>query len=291
MLKQNHKKRFYQAILALCLVIVTGMLSPAYGLDAKASSGYQKLLDYSSPETKIGNYYFKSINNMIYIAKKGETYKKTPIVSYGSMGNDTHAYYVRNKTLYKYTYASQKEALLKKLPVSGDENINISTVYKNQIFLTKDSYQKGKLWTYCYNTNTKALKKVKNNCKINAHYKAYVIGQNDFRTDIDPYPMTLYKITSSGLSKVKTLTSYGRSGTFAGNKVYYTAYPKKHSMKETTLYRCSLNGKNKKKIASFKASGTNGRVTIGEITSKNCKVVINDKQYLYTYSTKKLKKL
>lgn len=290
MLKQN-KKILYQVMLALCLVVGIGILAPTCGLDAKASSGYQKLLDYNNPITKIGNYYFKSTNNTIYIAKKGEAYKKTPIVSYGSMGNNTHAYYVRNKALYKYTYASQKELLLKKLPLSGDETINISTVYKNQIFLTKDSYQKSKLWTYCYNTNTKVLKKVKTNCKINAHYNKYVIGQNSFRTDIDPYPMTLYKITSSGLSKVKTLTSYGRSGTFAGNKIYYTVYPKKHSMKTTTLYRCSLDGKNKKKIASFQAAGENGRVTVGEITSKNCMVVINDQQYRYTYSTKKLKKI
>lgn len=285
----------HRILLALCLILGIGIFLPYCGTEAEASSGYKQLIDYDGNKTVIknGKYYFKidkSSQNLLISTKRNSGYKKTPIVSYGSFGNGKQAFYIYKNTLYKYTYASRTKSKLKKLPVKGDVYYYISSIYGNQIFITKDSFYQWKHWTYSYNINTKKFKKVTSNCTITARSGNYAVGQNEYRTDVGAYPITLYKIKNSGLSKVKKLTSFGRSATFAGNKLYYVHYSNKY-MRKATLYRCNRNGTNRKAIKTFTASQKYDVVLITNITSKSCDVYKDGKNYRYHYSTKKMKKI
>lgn len=285
-------RRFF---LALCLIAGIGILSPCFGIKAEAASGYKPIIDYESNKKimKDGKYYFKFDSSSQYFlmsTKKGSGYRKTPIWSYGAYGNGKQAFYVRNNRLCKYTYASRKETVLKKLPVSGDSGFYISTIYGNQIFLTKGSFYQWKHWTYSYNIKTKKFKQAVSKCNITGRSGKYVIGQNEYRTDVGPYPITLYKIKSSGPSKIKKLTNYGGSGTFIGKKLYYVEYDGM-LMRKATLYRCSLNGSNKKAIKTFKTSAKYESITVSNITSKSCDIYKDGGPYRYTYSTKKMRKL
>lgn len=284
-------RRFF---LAICLIAGIGILSPCFGIKAKAASGYKPILDVNKKIVKDGKYYFKSgssYGSLLMSTKKNSGYRKTPIWGYGAYGNGKQAFYVRNGLLCKYTYASRKETILKRLSVTDDIGFNISTVYGNQIFLTKSSFYQWKHWTYSYNIKTKKFRLAASKCDIIGRSGKYVIGQNEYRTDVSPYPITLYKITSSGLSKVKKITNRGMSGTFTGKKLYYVQYPNRSSMKTATLYCCNLNGSNKKAIRTFKSSSQYGQTLIYNITSKSCDVSKDEALYRYTYSTKKMKKL
>ncbi len=292
---QKTNKIISRLFLALCLIAGISILSPYCGIKAEAASGYKEIANYNSNKKiiKNGKYYFKYDSSNRYFlmsTKKNSGYKKTPIRSYNAYGNGKQAFYIRDGLLCKYTYASRKETRLKKLSVKGDESFHISTIYGNQIFLTKNSFYQWKHWTYTYNIKTKKFRHAVSRCTITTRSGKYVLGQNEYRTDISPYPITLYKIKSSGLSKVKKLTNLGTSGTFIGKKIYYVQYQNK-LMSKATLYRCDLSGSNKKAIQTFKTSSKYGEVSVSNITSKSCDVYKNGKMYRYTYSTKKMKRI
>lgn len=254
--------------LFLTLSLSVGILSPASMQNAEAAAGYKKIEPGSTSATPIG---------------------------YPAYGNGKQAYYVRDFTLYKYTYASRKESKVKKLPSTGASNdphmaFYVTGVYGDQIYLTKGSQGQWKNWTYSYNLKTKKLKKLLSNCSIKTSYGKYVVGQNAYRTDVSAYPITLYKIQSSGLKKIKKLTSHGWEPTFAGGKLYYAASPD-NIMRKVTLYRCNLNGSGRKKIKTFSTSQKYGQVSIFNITSKSCEVYKDGNHYRYTYVTNKMKKI
>ena len=279
-------------LLTLCLILSVGLLTQISGIKAEAAEGYVELWDYSGNAIKNGDYYFKydiSTGKIFMSSQKNSGYKATPL-GYGSFGNGIQAFYVKEHVLYRYVYAEQQEEKIKKLSVSGDEEFSISAAYGNQVFLTKSSFDKWMYWTYSYNTKTGKLKKVVSNCYISGRYKKYVVAQNAYRTDVSPYPVTVYKITAAGLKKVKKLSSYGRSETFVNGKLYYTAY-EPGNIQKATLYRCNPNGTGRKKIAVFTSSAEYSEVLVSEITAKSCVVYSQSGKYRYTYATKKMKKI
>lgn len=280
--------------LFLCAIVVVGLTmgKPVY---AASSSDYQQLFsgtsDYEKIPEKHGEYYFKYLNGKVYMSKKKSSdYKETPL-EYTSYLNGKQAYYISDNVLYRYTFSNMKATKLKKMPVKKDYYFYLSGVYGNQIFITKSSFDEWTYWTYRYNTKTKELKNIKKNCNIVNRQGKYVVAENSYRSDVSPTPVTLYKITSSGLKKIKKLTERGFNSVFVDGKLYYTEYTDVY-MKKVTLYRCNSNGKGKKALGTFTSSSEYGQVLIQEITSKKCTVYIMDEGlYEYTYSTKKLKKI
>lgn len=303
-MKKQRNTSLYHLIVTLCLILAASFLFHTKTLQTEAATEYKELWSSGFTNTieKSGKYYFKCVYangySYVYIStNKNSGYKITPLPSYSTFSNGKQAYYIKNNTLYRYVFSTQKEVLLKKPSVSGDQYYMVSTVYGSQVFLTKSSFDQWKFWTYSYNTKTGKLKLVKTNCKINARYGKYAVAQGAFRTDIAPYPLTIYKITASGLSKVKKISSYGRDEIFIKNKLYYAIYTK--SMKKVTLYRSKPNGSGAKKIATFSVSSQYGTVTVTKITSKYCEIFKHQYKsgkytqatYRYTYATKKLKKI
>lgn len=278
----------------LCAIVVASLTmgKPVY---AASSSDYQQLFsgasDYGRIPEKHGKYYFKYLNGKVYMSKKKSSgYKATPL-EYNSYTNGKQAYYISKSTLCKYTFSNKKAIKLKKMPVKKDYYFYLSEVYGNQIFITKGSFDEWTYWTYRYNTKTKNLKNIKKNCTIVNRQGKYVVAENSYRSDVSPTPVTLYKITSSGLKKIKKLTERGFNSVFVDGKLYYTEYTDVY-MTKVTLYRCNSNGKGKKALGTFASSSEYGQVLIQEITSKKCTVyIIDEGLYEYTYSTKKLKKI
>lgn len=281
-------------VLVLCLAPGAVLLAGEWSVKAETASEYEEVWDYSGNQKvlKSGKYYFRcaTATGRIQISdRKNEGYRNTPL-GYGSFGNGLQAYYVDKNVLYRYIYATRESVRLRNLAVSGDEEFHISTVYGNQIFLTKSSFEQWKYWTYSYNIKTGKVKKVMSNCCITGRLGKFVGAQNAYRTDVGPYPVTIYKITAQGLSKVRKLTSYGRSEVFVGKKLYYAAYDK-GSMKKAVLYRCNKDGTGRKKIAVFINPSEFGEVLIGNITDKGCIVYQAGVQYRYTYAAKKMKRI
>ena len=77
-----------------------------------------------------------------------------------------------------------------------------------------------------------------------------LIDNTAFVCDISDQYLSKFRRIDEGLSKVRKLTSYGRSEVFVGKKLYYAAYDK-GSMKKAVLYRCNKDGTGRKKIAVF----------------------------------------
>lgn len=281
-------------MLVCSLVLAVCLLSGLGAVKTEAANGYTKLWDSNTGNSvfKSGKYYFKYdpyAGKILMSTKKDSGFRRTPI-SFDACSNGNQAYYTRNKVLYKYVYSTRKESKIKKLPASGDQGYSISTIYGSQIFLKKSSFDQWTEWTYCYNTKTGKLKMVMSKCSISDRCGKYVVGKNEFRSDVSPYKLTLYKITSSGLKKVKTLSARGFGECFVDGKLYYTHYTD-IKMKNAVLYRCKANGSGKKKIAEFKSSSEYSMVTVFNITSKKCSVYKDGKSYEYTFATKKLKPL
>ncbi|MGN1015005.1 MAG: hypothetical protein ACI4PM_06580 [Butyricicoccus sp.] len=285
-------------LMIACLVVFGGLMqSHAFA----SSASYTPLFDRSaaySDTVKSGDYYFRHgsdwSNTLVMSDSKNGTFVATPIVS-SAISNGKQACYVRNNTLYRYTYATKKETKLKKLSAKGDEYYETVTGYANRIYLNKNSFDQWKLWTYSYNLDTKVLSKVKDDCSINDRYGSYVVGVKEYRSDIAPTTLTLYRINSSTgkLTQVKVLTKHGHQGVFVDGKLYYVDYPsyKTKLMCEAVLYRYNASGSGRKKLGTFSRSNQYTEIMVGDITSKNCMVYFSGSQYRYTYSTKKLKKL
>lgn len=273
------------AAMALVICVKTGTVR------TEAAAAYVKLWsDYDVQAVKNGKYYLKideSTRTTLIATKKSGPYKETPMDFYGAFANGKQAYYVRENILYKYVFSSGKESKVKKLPASGYQ---VSAVYGSQIFLTRGSFEQWKYWTYSYNTKSKKLKKAVSGCAISSQNGKYVVAQNEYRTDVSPYRATVYKITSSGLKKVRKLGENCHAETYVKGKLYYAEYPGNY-MDKVILYRCNPDGSGRKKLGTFTTSAKYGEVMVSKFTAKYCYIYKESQTYKYTYKTKKLKKV
>lgn len=219
---------------------------------------------------------------------QAETFHRSDGNGVTSVYSSKKAYFVDDGVLYKEV--GGKWTKLKKLSASGDAYWRVTAAYKKNVYLTKSSFEKWKLWTYTYNTKTKKFKKVKTNCDIVEFKGKYAYAMHDYKSDVSGNRLDVYKLTSSGVKHVRKLTKYGFYVKAYGKKIYYTV-AKDSGMHKNALYKATLSGKSKKKLFSRTSADTYGQVIITDITSKNCKVIRDSAHYLYTYKTKKMKKI
>lgn len=279
------------------LTVISMVLLLAVGKPAAVEAGTsyvpvssQEDIDASKTAVKHGNYYFKcgEKDEKVRIStQKNSGYKKTPIPYYSSFTNGSQAYYVRGKALYRYVFASGQEKKLKNLPVKGDRYYYVSTIYGNRIFITMESFDEWLMETYSYNVKTGQLKKTMTDCAIEDRSGKYVIARTEYQSDVSAHPLILCKITSKGLTKVKTLSKYSLGYRIIDGKIYYTSYTG-IEMKKGSLCRCNINGDNREKLFTTSTKQEYGQVMIGEITGKDCTIFKDDKHYRYTYATQKM---
>lgn len=285
---------------------VTMVLSGLWGRGSSvyaADSGYQLL--FSSEESyntvvKTGSYSVKYENDSYYYKKTGssESYKKLPFQYRTSLySNGKQVFYTKGAYLMKYIFSSGKAKKVKKLPKNhSDTSFYVSTMYGNLLYLTRSSFDGWEYRTFSYNISTKKLKDefVGTITTVEDRY-AYV--DLEFRTDVSPTSYMIYRLSKNGIKKLRKLSSSCNSPVIVSGKLYYMEYPDKkkegnityYLMSKGIFYRCGLDGKGKKKLGTFQSKSEYGEIFVSDITSKNCVVMIDSKQYKYTYKTKKLK--
>ena len=283
-------KRF---LVVLPVVLAAVLCVMIIGAPRVHAAGYREITYTDTTPVKVGSFYFKYSSNFYYSTDKDTGYVS---LGYGKVAtNGTKAVYVSSGSLVSLDLKSGTVTNLKKLPTGNrsfeDDSWSVSVAKGNQVFLIRGSFEKWTYWTYIYNVKNKTFKKVLSKCALGARYGKYVVGTNEYQSDVSAHKMTLYKIANGKLKKVKVLTKYGFAAVFIGKKLYYTS-SNNSSMRKTTLYRCNANGSKKKKLGTFKGKGEYGQAVVNsnDITKKNCVVYLGDGSYLYTYKTKKLVK-
>lgn len=228
-------------------------------------------------------------------------YKQTD--EYYHFSNGARTVYMESSSysnvLYVLDNATGSAKQLRTFKHGQDDSWYVTYAYKNIVFITHNQFDKWRSDTYAYNMKTKKLKKAKGTCHIVASNGGkYVVGENTYRTDVGPTKLTLYKVNGKGeMKKVKTLAKHGFGAAIVGKYIYFGSGNDR--MSKMKVYRCKLNGKSKKKLGgTWKGPklpwGGRGMVLPQSFTKTNCIVSFSGsetKNYLYTYKTKKLKRL
>ena len=285
----------------ICALIGGIACSTAEEVSAKNTS--YKFIEVGETPVKTGKYFLKySIKNgseSVYISKaRNGTYKKTPFTRW-LCSNGKQVYYAENEKegsyLCKYILFSGKKTKVKRLGSGEEIQWFISAAYKSNIYITKsDPIRLYREDTYMYNIKKKNFTVLKKNCAIADSHGKYAISRDAFRSDISPYPVSLWKLTSSGMKKIKRIVKWGAipsgSTVFIKNKVYYADYLSADNVKKAILYQCDVKGSDKKKIATLETSDPNG-VFIQNVTAKDCIVSMGGEEYRYIYESGEMKKV
>ena len=295
-MSENKKPPLHKILRTIFLLLAVSFCLQLHTAEVKAATKYTRLeLELPGSPVKSGPYYFKWVSSSYQVmisTKKNSGYQKTPIPYVPFCSNGKQAYYFQDNILCKYVFSTRKEIKVKTLaPLPYNQVMSISAVYGSQIFATKSSYSPSKVWTYIYHIQKKTWKKVLDNGYINHYSGSYAtVRHGGQHYDFCPYPVTLYKITSSGLSKIKKLGTYIYNEKWIGNQLYYASYPNA-SMQKATLYRFNPDGSKHQKIKTFQTSRTQTRVIVVPTNTRYCEVQIGDRFYRFTYSTKKLTRI
>lgn len=290
--KINIIKRIFLIAIAMVSILAIAKTQNVYAADT-----YKAIELNDGGIYKVGKYYLKYVYNeqKLYVgnSQNGE-FTLTPMPTYGLFSNGKTVYYIKDKKLCQYNLANKKAKNVKKLSsiYSSDDDayVSIKAYYGGNFYITKSSFEKWKYTTYYYNLSSKKLKLAKDECCIQSQKGKYVLVTSDYRTDVSTGAEYVFQLTKTGMKEIKKLTNNGLSATFVGKNIYYVDYPKT-DMKKAVLYKTTITGKSKTKIATFTTKQEYDQVIVSEITSKNCKVNMNSTSYLYTYKTKKLKKI
>ena len=286
-------KRVFAVVLAVAVVAGIGIAAPR---PAQAASSY-RMLNTTQEPLKCGSYYFKTDDQGVWVSKEKSDGYTFIDHAYECASNGTNVIIIVYSdscyTLKSYNIKKKKLKSLKKFPKgSGMEpySYHLSAAYKNNIYITRGSFDEFRVWTYRYDLTKKKLSKVKNDCDIVAANGKYVIAVSEYHTDASPYPTTLFQISHGKLKKIKKLTNGGFAFTSIGKHMYYVSYTDDY-MKKAKLYRIKADGSAKKLLGTFKSSNEYGGVYVTDVKKTLCKLSIDGEPYQYTYKTKKLKKL
>ena len=301
MKKPNVTKLFALPALLL-LLAVSALALPAA---ADAATAYQEI-PYDGSVKKIGSCYFKHDinyqNNNFYYSTSGSNFKLIG-ESDSVLTNGTYVIFIKtvDKGSYKqeqlvlFSTKTGKAKVLKTLPGTKDtgsnepDYFNLDLVCGNVVYLTRASFEKWGYWEYTYNLKTGKWAKALSNGHISGYSGKTAIINHDYRTDVSPCKISIYSFNSSGkMKKIKTLGKNCSGATITGKRIYYGVYTS--GVNKMKLYSCTLKGTGKKLLGTFEA-GEYGFVVAFDFSTSKCKVMIDDKTYDYTYSTKKLEEI
>lgn len=217
--------------------------------------------------------------------------------------NGKYSYYMTsdsdaNYYLIKETVKTGKTKTIKKFKMTGEsvdwaDGYYVTAVYAGNVYICRTSESQWKKWTYVYNLKKGKVIKKYANAEIIAVSGSSAVVQHVYVTDVSPTKQSLYKLTAKGMTKSSSLGKYVRQAEFVSGKLYYAVYPnagsgKVNCMDKAVIYRIDKNGKNKKKLCSYKVPSTysGAGLYIEQYTKKYCIV------HYYTngisYVTKKL---
>ena len=100
--------------------------------------------------------------------------------------------------------------------------------------------------------------------------------------------MTLYKLTSKGVTKAKQLAKHGQAAAFAGGKLYYSKADNA-KLNIVVLYRANMDGSKAKQLGYWRTE-PGDIILVHDITSTSCTLeYLNSYDcFKYVYKTHKL---
>lgn len=208
-------------------------------------------------------------------------------------------YFIDNEILYHInTTTGDVEELVS---VAGESYLNksVAAVYAGNVYIsgTGDMYIDGNetLKTYVYSISKGQIINTYN-CSISWETDGYVLSQDEYDSGMNPYPISIYKLTSQGMKKVRTLSKRSRFAKIVGRgkkkRIIYSSYSKDYTNNKMNIYSIKLNGKGRKKLATIKPkTKTMQTLLVEDANSKYCKVFRSDAFYKYVYKDKKYIKL
>ena len=276
------KKNFWRCFL-IALFMAFAFMAEKPGINAQAAAGFVKL-NYDGI-TRAGGRYFEYKGSRLYYGSSSSNINVWIADSVYDVCTDGNTvYYVKDRVLTRYSIPSGKNSALKRL--SSRWNWDVSTVYGKNIYLFKADELLDGASTYVYNTKTKKLKKIASGAEIEYRSGKYAVVSQTFSTGYTDRKISIFRLTSTGMKKVKTLGKCLCPRVVKG-KVFYMKYTSPKS-RGVALYRCNANGKGIVRIGSFSAESTYGVVEIDNYTVENGKVSFfyHGSRYTYTIGKK-----
>ncbi len=300
---RHMRKRIGRLMISLALMLVCGFVQQNASAAELRNIFPNRVYELKVGDTaNIGAYTFrvKEIGYSKYLEFRKNTenvYTSTNIRAEQAISDGVRVYYLANNgglvSINRYTLANGAVKQMKFLDTMGDRFWELSTAYGHRLYLRRASFDEWKEWTYSYNLNSKKLSKVRNDCHIIDRYGKYVVTYRNFRTDISPNVVRLYRISSTNgkFVLIKELGKQARDPVFIDGKLYYASYPIKNSMRKVYFYRCNPNGSGRKRLAAITSKRSNDTIMIIKFGKKSCEYYSLEGSYRYTYATGKKVKI
>ena len=291
-LRTSTARMIKAAASALALAFAALFLAAALPANAQAATNaWPVITAYGDFETEYGTYkfYAGAENKLEWTTTDdvyGTNYVPTNMPSGATFFKGNAAYYVSSGSLYSYSFKSAKATKLKKLDSSA---VAVGAVWGSNVYVSYASAGKKKNWTRVYNTKTKKLGGSIGSVRFAESYGSYAVGDATFSDSVlDARSLTLYKLTSKGAKKVKTLSKYGQAASWAGGKLYFTSATNA-KLNYVCLYRANADGSKAKQIGSWRGE-PGDTILVHDITSTSCTLEYPNSYdcFKYVYKTNEL---
>lgn len=240
------------AAVAVSMIGIGGAANHSYASTKTNRMGFQTI-GWTARTRTVAGKTFRFTTSAKLQVKVGKKYRTIQSHSNGAATNGSVVYYTtggddKYPYLMKYNLKTGKRSKVKLLSKKkfwqGDNGFyytfTVDAAFGNNLYLSKyDGFKNNGI--YRYKLSTKNLKRILK--------KGDVAGDGSSHTLIstagDAYygDIVLYKKTSGGLKKVKTLTKKGLRSIYSGGYFYYTS--------GDYLYRIKQNGQAKKRLAKI----------------------------------------
>lgn len=279
------------AALALVLAFAVLFLAAALPANAQAATNaWPVITAYGDFETEYGAYkfYAGAENRLEWTTADdvyGTNYVQTDMPSGATFFKGSTAYYVHDVGLYSYNFKTAKASKLKKLDSSA---VAVGAVWSSNVYVSYTSASKKKSWTRVFNVKTKKLGASVGDFKIVESSGSYAVGAGYYANDTAARTITLCKLTSKGLKKVKQLAKYGQAAAFAGGKLYYSKADNA-KLNRVRFYRANADGSKATQIGTF-GDKPSDHMLVHDITTTSCTVqnYSNYDCFQYIYKTGEL---
>ena len=208
---------------------------------------------------------------------------------------DGNVYYIIGNTFY--VSPMEPHSMGERHKIAGwktvdGEYLKIVHGYGNKVFINKIDELDGSSILYAVDIKTKNKAKISGKCSITAASGRYMYGNAEKASDTGAYPVFIWKISGNSVKKGKTLGKFIFGTTAIKNKIYYASYPDSRQ-KKMTVYRCSPDGSNRRKLFILEGKGDFCQVLISDINEETVTAYLSGDEpgeYIYTIKTGKLKK-
>jgi len=270
------------------------LLAVRPSMNAEAAGGYT-MIDNNGKVTRAGGRYFRQSGGSIYYGSSSSDVSKWAVCSDKlACTNGKTIYYIDDAAsgrtmLMKYSISSAKTSVLRRL--DADDDWHVSAVYGRNVYLSRFNYSTFRSWIYMYSTGTRKIRRIASQREIYGGQGSYVYICRTWGINTRGYQLSVYKLTSRGMKKVRLLGNYCSGPWVIKGKLYYVKYPSPGRFNSAALYRAGASGADKVKLGSFSRKSIWGDIDIYDVSSKKCTVHFGDtgRDYTYTYKTKTLK--